>query len=814
MKTHRGTTFTKGATLLLALLLFMQAAPAFGASSPKKSNTADYPASSHKVIVLLAPFVTWKDITPQTTPHLYQASRTSAIGDINARSRAKEDSGEPSMVEGALTISSGAWAFVDNSAYSAYDTNEKFESSTAGRAYGRIMGTLPQNREVVYLGLPKIELANKDNGFKVVPGTLGQAIEDAGGATAAIGNSDLGYSSDAQRLMRPAGIAAMNTEGTTRYGLVSEKILKQDDASPYGVRTDTTKLKSELSRVYREMDSDKPGLIVLDSGDLYRASNYASSVTPTVAADTWNKALSGFDDLYQTVHERYPDDTVIVAAQASKDTLTQKEGFGPIIVSSMRGGLLTSDSTQRAGLVTNLDLSSTILDVLGITPSVDMLGSEMRVTNDYSLGLTGKMADSAANRIDLLEKMNATALAIENNRASVINIFIGLTVFILVIGAFIIMRGPKHWRGKRLRLASRAIKLLILAVLSVPAASWCMFFFYRWPSTPLQVTAQLLLTAAGIWLLTVALSWRFGTRIPLIFLAGFTTIIIVVDQLLGAPASFTSFFGYSPIAAARFYGVGNEGAAVLFGAVVIGIVLALDQWPHARWVPALKKWGIPVIGFITMFICAAPFLGANVGVAAWATVGFVLMWFLVNDKKITWKSVLLMFAIVVVVVGAFIGIDRFGSGAETHLARSINSAEAGGIAQLWDIVVRKAQTNLRVLTHTNLVWILLAVILFLALMRWRPSGEFAQTLKRNPMFAHGMTTILVTGFVAYFTEDSGVVLPALMVLYLGCGIVWIMLDMVNTFQRGGATARLESAQVARQSAPAELQQAPVDVGEE
>lgn len=744
------------------------------------SSELGHPVASSRVVLILAPFVTWDDITPQTTPAIFRATQTGAIGDINARSRAKETDGEPSIVEGALSVSAGAWALIDNSAYSAYDVNERVEFDSAGQAYKRMTGNGLENQSIVYLGLPSIIKANADNPFKVIPGTLGSAVKKQGGFTAALGNSDLGFASDAtQRLVRPAALAAMNDEGEVDYGVVSESVLVRDGSAPYGVATDMRKMETDLERIKKEMPAYKPGLVVLDSGDLYRAYNYASLVSDNVATKNWDEALGKLDAVYSMAERLYPNDTVILAAQASKDKQVGKEGFGPIVISNMKPGLLMSNSTQRPGLVTNLDLTATILNVLNIEQPVEVLGSPMESTTHYSVAVVGDEKDDAANRLDLLMKMNKTAISIENNRPVVLNTFVVLTVLILVFGALVIIRAPKHWNTTTLKAVRRAIRLLILAVLAVPASSWLMFLIYRWPGSPLQVTSQLLAVAAGLWLLTLALSWRYGARVPLIFITVITSFVIIIDQLLGAPASFTSFFGYSPIAAARFYGIGNEGAAVLFGAVVIGIVMALDQWPEAKWAPLLKTWGIPVIGFIMMFVSAAPMLGANVGVAAWATVGFALLWLLVNNKKITWKSIVLMFLIVILVVGMFIVFDKFGSGQETHLARAVNSAETGGIVQLWDIVIRKIETNLRVLTHTNLVWILLAVIAFLGVMRWRPTGEFAVTLKKNPYFASGMSAILIAGIVAYFTEDSGVVLPALMVLYLGAGIVWLMLDLVR-----------------------------------
>lgn len=728
-----------------------------------------------RVVLILAPYVLWEDISEENTPSLWAAVQDGAIGGVNSRSRTKEEDGGPSVLEGALTISSGAWALPDNAGYAAYDVRERFEYDSAGEAFERLTGTAVGEYQSVYLGAPSTELMNAANSYEIELGSLGQAIEDAGGTTAALGNSDLGYSTNVSRILRPAAVAAMNADGAVRFGNVGDSILIQDPDAPYGVRTDLEAMSNGLAMVREGSASYDSSLIVVDPGDLYRANRYAGVVVPEVAEQQWRDALRTLDDCYRLVTAQFPDATVVVTSLASVDRAQMIEGFGPLIIRNMPSGVLTSDSTQRAGLTTSPDITATILDVLGAEVPVQVVGAPVESTQTYSSGMLFSTPDSVEARLDLLNKMNGLAVSLDATRTTVLNWFIGLTVAILAFGAFAVVRADKHWRPTTVRAARSSLFVLMVGVLSVLASSWLMFFFYRWPPTPSAMLAQLLLVSAGVCVATIGVSRLFGQRAALVALATATTAVIILDQLLGAPASFASFFGYSPIAAARFYGIGNEGAAVLFGTVVVAIALALDEWPAARWAAPLKRWGVPIIGLVVLFVSGAPMLGANVGVAAWGSVGFVLLWVLLNDKPVNLKTVLLMGLVVVILLAGFIALDRFGSGQETHLSRSIASAEQGGIQKLWEIVARKAQTNLRVLTRTNFAYILVAVIAYLAFMRWRPSRDFARTLAANPHFSQAMVVILTAGLAAYFTEDSGIVLPALMVLYLGCAMVWLML---------------------------------------
>ena len=202
----------------------------------------------------------------------------------------------------------------------------------------------------------------------------------------------------------------------------------------------------------------------------------------------------------------------------------------------------------------------------------------------------------------------------------------------------------------------------------------------------------------------------------------------------------------------------------------------MDEFPASGITAAAKRWLLPGAGLVVTAICAAPFLGANVGVAAWGVVAFAVMWALSNGMRLSWRLVAGSLLVIVFLVAAFSLIDLFGGGEQTHLGRAWTSAEQGGLGELWTIVVRKAETNARVLTHTNWTFVLVAVLALLALARWRPWGDFAHTLSENPYFSAAMAASLIGGAAAYVTEDSGIVIPALMVVYVGVGTVWLMLS--------------------------------------
>lgn len=724
---------------------------------------------AERVVIVLAPYLTWDDVTPTSTPTIWSLAQRGAVGDINARSRTRDPVDPASPLEGALTISAGAWAVPSFSAAAAYNTDEAYEVGDAAEAFRRTTGDQVGDNRIVFLGMPITQRTNSERSFGAVLGTLGDTVEQQGGTTAAVGNSDVGYVTGEQRRVRPAALAAMNQHGLVALGDVSTRLVEEDPNAPFGIQTDLTAFKRALSAVDKgTAEKGGPALVVLDAGDAFRATKFEPQVTPEIAEQQRLRALRSLDEVVRLADDSFGDGVVMVVSQASGDPATGRtDGLGPIVIAGEGWkGLVTSSSTQRPGLVTNLDVTASVLDMMGIERPLQVLGNEITLVG---------APESLESRKASLQAMNRTAIAVDAAKPRVLNTFVIATVLALVLGAVVLVRS-RHWTARALGWWVGCLRVALLLVLSVPVSSWLMFSWMRWPASPTEAVSGLLATTAVVWLGSIAL-WRYTpARVPVAALSLFTAAVLLVDQWLGAPASFTNSFGYSPLLAARFYGIGNEAAAILFGSSVVGLALLFDQWPDSPATTWGKRIGLPLLGVVVVVTAAAPFWGANVGVAVWGVVGFGLAVVLMNGHHVSGKTVFWLFVAVVGVIGAFAAIDLFGGGQQTHLGRALTSAQQGGVNELWQIVARKAETNARVLTRTNWAYILIATLGFLAFMRWRPQGDFAETLAENPDFGDAITVSLVAGLVAYFSEDSGIVIPALIVLYVGVGIVWLMLD--------------------------------------
>jgi len=751
----------------IAALVAMVAVAALG-HTPRAAAAPATPAAG-RVTIVLAPYLTWTDVTATSTPILWRMAEKGAVGAVNARSRLREPGGPASPIESALMLSAGAWVRPEPSAMAAFNATEPVSGSqTCESVYAQVFGGGMGASRIAYLGQPAQARPRGDVTGSDDVGSLGQAVRDAGGLTAAVGNSDTGTDAGAARV-RPAAIVAADRRGLVALGDVSADLLGPMDAAPYGVATDLGRFERAYEAVDASLSGNEgPSLVVLDPGDAARAVAFGSQVTPGLARMHRERALRTLDEVVGMAEKRAgPDGVVIVVSQAlspGEDGLPA--GLGPIVVAG-RGwsGYVTSASTHRKGLVTTVDVSATALEALGIDQPVGVMGDPMVPVAD---------PEPASERFAGLARASADAVAVDGAKPGVPNAFIALVVVALA-GAALVLGQARTWRAATARRWARVVQGLLLLALSVPLASWLMFVVVPHPASPLGAVASLLLTSAAVWAAALLVWRRLPLRVPLAALSLAFCAVILLDQFAGAPLSRTGFLSYSPLLGARFYGMGNEAAALLFGASIVGVAALLDQWPGTRFGVLGRHVGLPLLGTIVVGTAAAPFLGANVGAAVWAVAGFVCAWTLMDRRTIGVRSILVIVALSVALIGVFSAIDLLGGGEQTHLGRALSSAEQGGLSELWAIVARKAAANVRVLATSNSSWILAAVLGFLAFARFRPASRFPELSEANPNLVAAIVASLVAGAIAFVTEDSGIVVPSLIMLYPGAALAWLML---------------------------------------
>lgn len=750
--------------LIAVLLLPGTASPVVASEESPKTGT---------VVIVLAPYLTWNDVMGEYAPNLRFLAENGAVASLNTVSRNRLALRRDNPAQAALTYSSGTWAVTDPRAAEAYSIDERIVSGLVKDVYARTMGVDAGDAEVVFLGLPRTQRLNEGSpALDVKIGSLGQAIVEAGGATAAIGNSDFGLSGDEATHRRPAALVAMDTSGRVRFGDVSQRLLKGDPFSPFDVVADLDRYRSAFSQAVISLEAaGGPGLLVVDSGDMTRAEHAAHDFAPKVAAAHRAQAIRSLDAMVEMIRAEMPSDAALMVVGSSTPvTLTDRSPFAPFILFSPQhpewSGMAMSSSTKRDGLVTNLDVAATVVSLLGVERPVSALGNPV---------IPSGAGEPLLERIEEIQHRNTVSVAIEGARAPAINGFIALTM--LLFGACVLLLFRMRLLSARARnMTGRAARIGLLFIVAAPAASTVMFAAGLDPVTSVEAMLTFLAVTLAIGGMASLMTLSRYTRVALGVMALATALLLLLDQWLGGPWSFTGILGFSPLVAARYYGLGNEGAAILIGALTVGSALMFDEFAGSRSVRFVRRWLMPATGVLAVFTASAPFLGANVAVALWGLVAVGVFWAQANRIRIDWRLAAGVVVAAIVMIAGFAFSDITAErGAQTHLGRAIESARQGGLGELWTIVERKAATNLRVLTTTNWSFVLMGVLLFLGYMRWRPQGDFAATLRENPAFSAALTALLSAGAVAYLTEDSGIVIPALMLVYVGAGILYLMI---------------------------------------
>lgn len=738
------------AAILLAALLISAAAPAFAA--PKR-----------RVVMLLAPYISWSDVVGGSMPNLERLAGTSLLANMNVRAGAA--GGITDANRGALVLSAGAPLTAEDG-LSAFGASETVGMSPARDLYTQLFGVRDADAAAFFLGRPRQVAANLDASFDSSIGVLASAVHAEGLLTAAIGNGDPGRYVEPVFASRPAGVVAADENGIVDLGDVSSRMLLKDPAAPFGVRADVEAILAEYRSV---MARSAVGLVVVDPGDLVRADEISSQASAEAIAAARATAMRTTDEVLGGIIEGLgPDDVVMVVVPVPSTPANAPAPFTPFLLAGPDGpGLATAASTHLDGVLAVTDVSSTALSLLGFERPAEMVGSDVRPS---SLLLGG----SAEERIAYLDKTGTTAMAAESVRGGVVNAFILLAVVVLLGSAVILYRGPDGTPRSLCRVALGAL----LVVACMPLAGLLQYVAWPWPSTSAQVLAGLGIGTVLIWIAVTWLGRGRPATVPLIAVTSITVVTLLIDQWLGAPLSFVGLFGYSPLLGARYYGLGNEMAGLILGSMLVAVTLMIDTWRDARWTAHLRVWGWPVIGVVILATSAAPFWGANIGTIAWMTVAFIVGWLMLQGRRVwTWRNLAIIVALVAVILAGVIAIDLAGApGTETHLGRAVFGTRSGGLASFWTIVVRKAETNLRVLGRTNWTWLLVAVLTLLGYMRWRPRGEFAAMLREYPAFSAAVAASLFGGVAGYFTEDSGIIIPALLLIPVGVSVLYLMLS--------------------------------------
>lgn len=388
------------------------------------------------------------------------------------------------------------------------------------------------------------------------------------------------------------------------------------------------------------------------------------------------------------------------------------------------GGLLYSPATRTAGLLTNADVAPTLLDALGVPVPPEM---------------GGRVAEERPGRAESAELLQHRLWFVED-RGFAVWAVVGV-LWVLALGVVVLRRG------------GRGVSLAVLALAALPAGA---LLAAAIPVTNvLFVGALTALFAGGITALSCSISGSFAGALMRISLA--TAALITLDAAAGGALERFSTLGYNPATGTRFYGVGNEYAAVLAGALTMGFgILA-----HRRRTPAVP---LAAAGAVAVLVVGLPTMGADVGgslalgFAAGATVG--------GARGDGWRGPVLWAA-----VGFTFAVALFLASGLLFPDVSHGSRAAGGGAGLSELFVRKLAMSLGWLLNPVLL-ALLALGTVITFAGWRRA--------RGTPLAAGIPGAVVAALASGVFNDSGLIAALFALMYPALGALGVLISKENS----------------------------------
>lgn len=722
--------------VLLASLVLGTSASA--ATSVPAVRTTDDPALPPVVLVGVTG-LRWDDVTTLTTPALWSMSREGSVGDVAARSVASRSC----PADGWLAVSSGTRAADlpadDRTCRTLRDPGES--------------GLVP--------GWDDYRQAADAESYGAHVGLLGDTVADAGvpvtgiGPGAAIALADSDGLPVGTHLARPDAAGALTR--TVRDALAESRLVVVDAGvirdPGYGTRARTT---SEPPP--EDADEDVvPGLSDPTAPDLPSPD---AIVEPTRSAQA------------QTLDERIG--AVVAGARSSGATVlvvSLADSSRPVLQLAAATGVapngeaysesfLTSGSTRQKGLVVTVDVTPTLLDSIGLA------GAAPALTGSAILPVAGPATATARVNALLDVQLHASWITRVSGGFSARLVLIQAALF--VAAAVILTRKGRSDR-RPLRPALRILRVASLALAAAPISAFLTALVPWWRADDPRMAFYWVVLGWVALLTVLALvgPWRRNLLGAAGFVAGVTVAVLVVDACTGSNLVIDTPMGAHRLLAARFYGMSNQAFALLTaGGLLLAVAIAdpLLRRGHRR----LATASVAALGLLLVVVDGTPGLGSDFGGPPALIVAFALLTVVVSGRRVSWRTVALVCAVGVLVVGGFAVLDWLRPPDErTHLGRFFATVLDGG---LWDVLGRKLSANLRVLTSWR--YLVLAVagvaLTWIVVAGARPrrgqlmggGSPLAGLGHAVPLLRPAVAAIGAGLTVGFLINDSGIVVPA------------------------------------------------------
>lgn len=404
----------------------------------------------------------------------------------------------------------------------------------------------------------------------------------------------------------------------------------------------------------------------------------------------------------------------------------------PIMYKSpnVKPGILTSDSTRRKGIVTNLDIFPHVMSIYNIDDSVN-------------IGKSFKLY-SSNNPIDDLKLIYKEVI----NMTWITYIFHGIVYFIQVYFAYYFI---KRRRDKYRDMTFYYNFIIITIFISI-----IMGFFSAQRSILVYLITCIMLSYSVSNLVTDKKMNGAGVFSTLTYMS------IVIGILFKPEAIYNSYMGYDNlIIGARYYGFNNGIMGILLSSSIISCFTIKKHLPNK----ILEKI-VPIIYAILNIIVLSSRFGANTGGFFTSIILFLIIVYIVLfDGKFTFKNlaILLSLGLLILYINLYADLNSLDRG---HAGSLIYRSRILGRKEVYEIAKVKLKELFKYTISPPWSIVLISQILFIKSFWDRFIEREHHILGFRPEIRKEYLILLTTAIVAFFVNDTGIVAFIYMIQYL------------------------------------------------
>lgn len=458
------------------------------------------------------------------------------------------------------------------------------------------------------------------------------------------------------------------------------------------------------------------------------------------------------------------DSLILTNSVAFLGEYNEAEDYSCLVIKDASDkGLFTSSTTRHMGLITTSD-AFLALDALSSTSQRFPAKLTIYPASDLMPTIT---------RLDILTRDSAMASALQSSQPTFIVVMVACLIFATLCTALLLFLEIRI-QPNVLAYLLPASRIMWIFSLAIPLATYVMML-----QLPTHPDAEICLDYFWFCVLEISLVCLI---VALVFrwtwaymgLLGATVLTLVLDQLAGGPLSVGSYLSYAPVEGVRFFGIGNEGAALLFGAWVMLVAFYLTRRPFTKLSQRLRRWLYPVASVFIVSVIAAPWWGANFGAIIWGLVGTFVSWRLFSGHRFSKREVVASVLASGVLAVCVLFLDTTFNGG-SHMGGNVNFLSGNLAQQVATVFSNVAQYCFDTLVFSPVLTALfIAVVVFLLFIGVAKPGPYETFWKQHSEFHGAFYALITTAVLMFLFEDSGILMPALLLLYPLSGLMWFV----------------------------------------